>query len=82
MTVWCAGLDETAVSYKPAHQTIIYTEWHIPDVVLIQWNSPDDGQMANRNMQRKEINIYEKELCVKLVIYKDYTEMEGQQNIK
>jgi len=38
--------------------------------------------MANRNMQRKEINIYEKELCVKLVIYKDYTEMEGQQNIK
>jgi len=26
MTVWCVGL----------HQTIIYTEWHIPDVVLIQ----------------------------------------------
>jgi hypothetical protein len=23
-----------------------------------------------------------KELCVKLVIYKDYTEMRGQQNIK
>jgi hypothetical protein len=23
-----------------------------------------------------------KELCVKLVIYKDYTEMNGQQNIK
>jgi len=23
-----------------------------------------------------------KELCVKLVIYKDYTEMHGQQNIK
>jgi hypothetical protein len=21
---------------KPAHQTVIYTEWHIPDVVLIQ----------------------------------------------
>jgi hypothetical protein len=32
MTVWCAGLDETAVSSKPAHQTV----WHIPDVVLIQ----------------------------------------------
>jgi len=29
-----------------------------------------------------EINIHEKELCVKLVIYKDYTEMHGQQNIK
>jgi len=24
----------------------------------------------------------EKELCVKLIIYKDYTEMHGQQNIK
>jgi hypothetical protein len=36
MTVWCAGLDETAVSSKPAHQTVIYTELYIPDVVLIQ----------------------------------------------
>jgi len=35
MTDWCAGLDET-VSSKPAHQTVIYTEWHIPDIVLIQ----------------------------------------------
>ena len=24
------------VSSKPAHQTVIHTEWHIPDVVLIQ----------------------------------------------
>ena len=32
MTVWCAGLDETAASSKPAHQTVIY----IRDVVLIQ----------------------------------------------
>jgi len=39
--------------------------------------------MAARNMWRIEINIHEKELCVKLVIYKDYTEMlHGQQNIK
>jgi hypothetical protein len=38
--------------------------------------------MAARNMQRIEINIYKKELCVKLVIYKDCTEMHGQQNIK
>jgi len=46
-------------------------------------NSPDDGHMAARNMLRIEINIYEKELCVKLVIYKDCTEMlHGQQNIK
>jgi hypothetical protein len=45
-------------------------------------NSPDDGHMAARNIYRIEINIHEKELCVKLVMYKDYTEMHGQQNIK
>jgi len=37
--------------------------------------------MAARNMYRIEINIYEKDLYVKLVIYKDYTEMHGQQSI-
>jgi hypothetical protein len=31
----------------------------------------DDGHMAARNMERIEINIHEKELCFKLVIYKD-----------
>jgi hypothetical protein len=41
-----------------------------------------DGHMAARNMWRIEINIHEKELWVKLVIYKDYTEMHGQQNMK
>jgi len=30
------GLDGTAVPSKPTYQTVIYTEWHIPDVVLIQ----------------------------------------------
>jgi hypothetical protein len=30
---------------------------------------------------RIEINTHEKELCLKLVIYKDYTEMHGQQNV-
>jgi len=45
MTVWCAGLDETHtwVSSKPAHQTVNYTGWHIPDVVLIQLNLPMMG---------------------------------------
>ena len=37
--------------------------------------------MAARNMQRIEINIHEKELCIKLVIYKDYNKMHIQQNI-
>jgi len=31
-------------------------------------------------MYRIEINKHEKELSVKLVIYKDYNEMHGQQN--
>jgi hypothetical protein len=38
--------------------------------------------MPDRNTYRIEIYMHEKELCVKLVIYKDYTEMHGQQNIK
>ena len=38
--------------------------------------------MAARNMYRIEINIHEKEIYVKLVFYKDYTETHGQQNIK
>ena len=41
-------------------------------------NFPDDGHMAARNMQRIEINIHEKELCIKLVIYRDYTEMHAR----
>jgi hypothetical protein len=45
-------------------------------------NSPDDGHMAAQNMKRTEINVHEIELCVKLVTYKDYTEMYGQRNIK
>ena len=45
-------------------------------------NSPDDGHMAARKMWRIEINIHKKELCVKFIIYKYYTEMHGQQNIK
>jgi hypothetical protein len=61
MTVWCAGLDETAVSSKFAQQTVIctvtYTRCRIDTI-----NSPDDGHMAAQNMYRIEINIHEKEL--------------------
>ena len=44
--------------------------------------SPDYEHMIARNMWSIEINIHGKELCVKLVIYKNYTEMHGQENIK
>jgi hypothetical protein len=40
------------------------------------------ADLDERNMYRIEIKLHEKELCVKLVIYKDFTEMHGQQNIK
>ena len=56
---------------------VTYTRCHIDTI-----NSPDYGHMAARNMQRIEINIHEKESCLKLVIYKDYTETHGQQNMK
>jgi hypothetical protein len=50
---------------------VTYTNRHIDAI-----NSPDDGHMAGRNLQRIEINIHGKEIFVKLVIYKDYTEMQ------
>ena len=56
---------------------VIYTRCRIDTI-----NSSDDGRMAARNMYRMKINIHEEELCVKLVIYKDCTEMHGQQNMK
>jgi hypothetical protein len=56
---------------------VTYTRCRIDTI-----NSPDDGHMVARNMWRIEININEKELCVKVALYKDNTEMHGQQNIK
>jgi hypothetical protein len=38
-------------------------------------DSPDDEHEVAGNMLRIEINKYKKELCVTLVIYKNYTEM-------
>jgi hypothetical protein len=45
-------------------------------------DSPDDEHKIAQNMYRIEINIPKKELCVKLDIYKNYTEMHGQQKTK
>jgi len=46
---------------------VTYTRCHTDTI-----NSPDDGHMAAQNMLRIEINIHEKELCIKLVIYRNY----------
>ena len=62
------GLIQTCTPIGHLYR-VTYTRCRI-DII----NSPDDGHMAARNMSRIEINIHEKELCVKLVIYKDYTE--------
>jgi len=71
MTVWCAGLDETLIQTCTLNghlYRVTYTRCHSDTI-----NSPDDGHMAARNMWRTEINIHEKELCVKLVIYEEDT---------
>ena len=92
MAVWCAGLDETAgvqvwirllcsliqTCTQNGHlYRVSYTRCRIDTI-----SSPNDGHMAAQNMHRIEINIHEKELFVKLVIYKDYTEMHDQQDVK
>jgi hypothetical protein len=46
---------------------VTYTRCRIDTI-----NSPDDGHMAAQNMERIEMNIHQKELCVKLFIYKDH----------
>jgi len=38
VTAWYAGPS------GPAYQAVIYTEWYMPDYVLIQFDSPDDEQ--------------------------------------
>jgi hypothetical protein len=44
--------------------------------------SPDDGHIVTRNMYRKAINILRKLVHQFGSVYKDYTRMHGQQNIK
>jgi len=69
MTIWCAGLDGSLIqTCTPNGHPYRVTYARCPIDTI---NSPDDGHMAARIMHRLEINIHEKELCVKLVIYKD-----------
>jgi len=48
--------------------TVTYTRYRIDTI-----NSPDDGHMDARNMYRIVINMHAKEMCIRLVNYKDYT---------
>ena len=84
MTVWCAGLDEAALQPHPnLHTKRSSTQTDNTKCRITKIIFPDDGHMAARNMYRIEINIpvHEKELFIKLVIYKDYTELHAQENI-
>jgi hypothetical protein len=56
---------------------VIYTRCHTDTI-----NSPDDGHDCPKHVENRNKRTIKKELWVKLVIYKDYTEMQGQQNIK
>jgi hypothetical protein len=64
MAVWCAGVH--TCSPNGHLYRVAYTRCHIDTI-----NFSDDEPMAARNMYRIEINIYKKEMCVMLVIYKD-----------
>ena len=44
----------------PVYQAVTYTEWYIPDDVLIHFDSPDDEHCVARNMKRSEINTLKK----------------------
>ena len=72
VTLYTCRFGWDCVSSKPAHETVIYTEWHIPDVVLIQLILLMMGTWLPETRREQKINIHEKELCVKLVIYKGF----------
>ena len=43
---------------------------------------PEDEHIVARNMQRIQINILQKKLCVRLFTHQNYRKMHGQKNIK
>jgi len=59
--VWMRLIQTSTLNGHP--YTVTYTRCRIDTI-----NSPDDKHMAARNTYRTEINVHEKELCIKLVI--------------
>jgi len=56
---------------------VTYTRCRIDTI-----NSPDDGAHGYpKHVENRNKHIWKQELCIELVIYKDYTEMHGQQNM-
>jgi len=48
-----------AVSSKPAHQTVIYTEWHIPDVVLVHLGETQSHPNLHTKRSSIQSDIYQ-----------------------
>jgi hypothetical protein len=57
-------------------------KWHIPNVVLIQLILLMMGTGVLETCREIEWIYTKKEMCVKLVIYKNWTEMDRQRNMK
>jgi hypothetical protein len=77
LETWYVSSIQTCTLDGHLHR-VTYTRYRINAI-----DSPDDVHRGARNMYRIGINIYEKRIaCVKLVIYKNWTEMHGQQNTK
>ena len=59
---------------QPANDTATNTEWQLPEVVLIQFVSPDDEHdvlETCRELYIKKNKYIERNLCVTLVIYQE-----------
>ena len=68
---WPSGMQVwMEMEFHPNMHTrrVTYTRRRIDTI-----NSPDDGHIAVGNTYRIEMNTHEEELCVKLVIYEDFS---------
>jgi len=65
-----SDIYQMSYSSKPAHQTVVYTEWHIPDVVFIQICTPN-GPLYRVTYTRCRIhsNLHTKRSSIKSDIY-------------
>jgi len=59
------------VPSKPAHQTVTYIEWHIPDVVLIQLILLMMSTWVLETCSGLKYTYTKKKLCINLVNYKN-----------
>ena len=77
--VWRLGCSSIQAYIPDGHlYRVTYTRCRIDN----NWPSWWWVHGCSKHVENWNKHIRKKELCVKLVIYKEYTEMHGQQNIK